>query len=207
MERAARTCGVTILFYRRAGDATEAPRWPDGCELRCWRPASDGFPPPGPSVSENLAWFAFDRLGLFAFHGFEELSVWRQGLFLHRLIVTPRWFRFPFMAEDDLQIGALWTAPETRHCGLAKAAIHEAHWRHAAAGRSFWYVVDGGNTASIALAEACGYRLAGAGRRTRPLGVRGLGQFLIDSAMAPSADPHLGRARPPLRQTGPVRGR
>jgi GNAT superfamily N-acetyltransferase len=153
--------------------------------LRSWRPAHDGPPPLGPHVAENLAWFAFDRLGRFSSHAFEELSVWRGGRLLHRLIVTPRWFRFPFMAADDLQVGALWTAPEARRLGLARAAMREALRRHT--GRSFWYVVDDANAASIGLAEGCGYRMAGAGRRTRPLGVPGLGQFRMESATAPQA--------------------
>jgi RimJ/RimL family protein N-acetyltransferase len=184
VDRVAPTPGL-IRFYRRAGEAAEAPSWPDGCALVSWRPARDGLPPPGPHFAVNSAWFALDRLGLFASRDFEALSVVRDGRPLHRLIVTPRWFRFPFMAEDDLQIGGLWTAPEARRLGLARAAIAEAHRRHARPGRAFWYVVDDGNAASIGLAEACGYSLAGAGRRTRPLGVRGLGQFRMDAATAP----------------------
>ena len=188
MDRAARTARVTIRFYRRAAEAVpEAWDWPSGCEPRSWRPAEDGPPPSGPSTAENMTWFAFDRLGLFASHAFEELSVWRDGQTLHRLIVTPRWFRFPFMAKGDLQIGGLWTAPKVRRLGLAKAAIGDAHRRHAAPGRYFWYVVDDENAVSIRLAEACGYRMVGAGRRTRPLGVSGLGQFRMDRATAPRA--------------------
>jgi GNAT superfamily N-acetyltransferase len=180
---------MTIRFYRRAWETppAEAADLPGGCGFRRWRPAGDGPPPAGPHAAENLAWFAFDRIGLFSSHAFEELSVWRGGRLLHRLIVTPGWFRFPFMAADDVQIGALWTAPHARRLGLARAAIAEAHRRHAAPGRSFWYVVDDGNPASIGLAEACGYGLVGAGRRTRPLGVSGLGQFRLESAMAPKA--------------------
>jgi RimJ/RimL family protein N-acetyltransferase len=178
-----------IRFYRRAAEALDdgAPGWPGQCELRTWRPACDGFPRWTPDAAENLAWFAFDRLGLFASREFEAMSVWRDGRLLHRMIVTPRWLRFPFMAEDDLQVGAIWTSPEARRLGLARAAIHEAHRRHAAPGRWFWYVADDENAASIALAEACGYRLAGEGRRTRPLGVRGLGRFRLDAPTIPKA--------------------
>ena len=191
MGRAAGPAGVTIRFYRRAGNApSEAPDWAPVCDLESWRPAFDGRPPPGPYGAENMAWYAFDRMGLFASRAFEELSVKVAGRLLHRLIVTPRWFRFPFMAEDDLQIGALWTSPDARRAGLARATITETHRRHAAPGRCFWYVADDQNAASIGLAEACGYRLAGEGRRTRPLGVRALGQFRMDRTTvrrAPSA--------------------
>ena len=182
---------MTIRFYRRAGNVPcEAPDWAPVCDLDSWRPAVYGPPPPGPHAAENLAWYAFDRLGLFGSHAFEELSVKVAGRLLHRLIVTPSWFRFPFMAKADLQIGALWTAPEARRLGLAKAAIAEAHGRHAAPGRCFWYVADDENAASIRLAEACGYRMVGVGRRTRPLGLSGRGQFRMDRTRvrrAPSA--------------------
>ena len=178
---------MTIGFYRRSGDAAigKPPRWPKGCELRSWRPAYDGPPPRGPHFRENLVWFAFDQLGLFGSRAFEELQVWRDGRLAHRLIVTPRWFRFPFMGRDDLQIGALWTDPQARRLGLARAAIAEAHRRHAAQAGGFWYVADDANPASAGLAEACGYRRVGVGRRTRRLGLRVLGQFVMEPATTP----------------------
>jgi hypothetical protein len=155
--------------------------------MASWRPAEDGPPPVGPNVAENLAWFAFDRLGLFASRDFEELTVWRDRRLLHRLIVTPRWARFPFMAEGDLQLGAIWTAAEARRAGLAANTMLEAHRRHAAPGRRFWYLADDKNPASTALAEACGYRLVGTGVRTRPFGLRAAGRFVMLSAAGPSA--------------------
>ncbi len=177
---------VTIRFYRREGrsPAQDTLGLPQGCEFKSWRPGEGGLPPGGPHRGENLIWFAFDRLGVFACGAFEELTVWRGGLLLHRLIVTPRWRRFPFMGPDDLQIGGLWTAPESRRIGLATAAIAEAHRRHAASGRRFWFLVDDDNVASIGLAETTGYRLVGTGGRTRPLGVSALGRFRMDSATA-----------------------
>jgi RimJ/RimL family protein N-acetyltransferase len=170
-----------IRFFCRDGGAPvpQAPILPADCALRIWRPAADGFPPTGPSAAENIAWFAFARLGLFAWNGFMELSVWDERCMLHRLIVTPRWFRFPFMTSSDLQIGALWTAPRARRRGLARAAIAEAHRRYPACNR-FWYVTDDGNEASVRLAFAGGYTPAGTGRRTRPFGLSALGRFRLD---------------------------
>jgi hypothetical protein len=182
--------GVTVLFFCRGSRAPwgEQTGLPPALEIRSWRPASDGLPGSGPHARENLAWLAFQRLGVFATDGFEELSIWRGERMLHRLVVTPRWRRFPFMAVEDVQIGGLWTDPEVRRVGLASAAIAEAHRRHAAIGRRFWYLVDDGNAPSAALAEACGYRLIGAGRRTRPLGCPALGQFRLDSVTVAMSD-------------------
>ena len=178
---------MSIRFYVRTGSAPSVvAEMPPGYELKIWRPESDGSPRAGPGALENLAWLAIHRLGLFASDEFEEITVWRGGRRLHRLVVTPRWLRFPFMAPGDLQVGALWTAPEARRSGLARAAIAEACRRHGRAGRSIWYLADEANAASVALAEACGYRLAGAGRRTRPFGLSAFGHFRLESVTAPS---------------------
>lgn len=178
---------MTVLFYRRQtqGLGEEPLGLPAGLELRSWRPAKDGPPRQDDHRRENLAWRCLHRGGLFASDDFEELTVWRSGRLVHRMVVTPRWLRFPFMAQEDLQLGALWTAPEVRRIGVASAVMAEAHRRHAAPGRRFWYVVDGGNAASIGLAEASGYRLVGSGRRTRPLGVGALGQYRLESVIIP----------------------
>lgn len=109
---------------------------------------------------------------------------------LHRLVVTPRWYRFPFMEIDDLQIGAVWTRPEARGQGLARAAIAEAHRLFGEGPRRFWYVVDAGNSASISLIESCGYRLVGTGLRMRPFGVALLGRFRLMAACLERLDRH-----------------
>ena len=184
---------MSVLFYRRAADAppAEAAGLPPGLVLRSWRPAVDGPPRRRDGLWQDLAWFAFQRAGLFASGDFEELSIWRGERMLHRMVVTPRWLRFPFMADGDLQLGGLWTDPEVRRIGLASLSIAEAHRRHAAPGRRFWYVVEEANLASVALAKTCGYHLIGTGRRTRPLGLAALGQFRLESAAIP-ATPSAG---------------
>ncbi len=174
---------MTVRFYRleRASPVPEPPDLLLGLDIRSWRPATDGPPRRRPRRWENLVWFAFQQLGLFASDAFEELSLWRGERMLHRLVVTPSWLRFPFMAPGDLQIGGLWTDPEVRRIGLAGAMMAEAHRRRAEPGRRFWYVVDEANSPSIGLAEASGYRLIGTGRRTRPLGLAALGQYRLES--------------------------
>lgn len=99
---------------------------------------------------------------------------------LHRLIVTPAWYRFPFMSARDLQIGAVWTAPTARRRNLARVAIAEAHRRFADGTGRFWYVTEEENHASAALARSCGYRLAAIGERTRSFGLAALGQYVIE---------------------------
>ena len=60
----------------------------------------------------------------------------------------------------------------------------KAHRLFASAGQRFWYVTERSNAASMALAGATGYRLAGEGCRTKPIGLAILGQFQLDREIA-----------------------
>jgi RimJ/RimL family protein N-acetyltransferase len=166
---------VTILFYRREAESSPLS---GSIDVRAWRPAREGFPPSGPFRARNVAWWSADRLRLFSNRDFAEITIRREHKLVHRLILTPRWYRFPFMASEDLQIGDVWTAPHARGQGLAKMAIAQALTR-AGQGRCVWYVVDAGNHPSVRLIERCGFALVGRGKRSRPFGLRIAGRFML----------------------------
>jgi len=173
---------MTILFYRREMEGTDSVRTelPRDLQLRIWKPAEDGLPQWEMCSARRLAFWLQNEFGCFASKDFAELSIWRERRIIHRLIVTPRWFRFPFMREDDLQVGDVWTLPEERGKGLARAAVAHAHFLFGSPARRFWYVTAADNDASVRLAEASDYRLVGTGRRTRPLGLSPFGRFHLD---------------------------
>lgn len=152
--------------------------------LAIWRPR-ERFPTPLDPL--RLATWLQDRCGLFDDGRYTELSLWRGEQRVHRLVVTPRWYRFPFMNSGDLQIGALWTDPAWRRRGLARRTMAEAHRLFAGPSQRFWYVTDAANAASTALALAAGYQPCGEGRRTRPIGIGPLGQFRLDRPGDPRA--------------------
>ena len=153
---------------------------PPELQFHSWQPELDGRPTGGSRRASNHFWWALAKAGAFARPGFVELRIQNDGQLLHRLIVTPAWYRFPFMAREDLQIGEVWTSPDARRKQLARAAIAEAHRRFADGSARFWYVTDANNFASGELARSCGYRLVATGRRTRRLGTSLLGQYVID---------------------------
>ena len=174
---------MTTLFYRLDDDRLfhGAPAIPDDVQIRLWRPCTDGLPRMGPWLLTNMAWWAFTKAGLFSSPDFTEVTLWRGGRLVHRLIVTPRWRRFPFMGRDDLQVGDLWTHPNARGQGMARAALGLVHGLFAGQDRRFWYIVQAENEPSLRLIEGCGYTLVGQGRRTAPLGIRFAGSFLLES--------------------------
>ncbi len=176
-----RRAAVIVYFYQldRAEGAPSGMLDGD-MQLRCWQPDRDGWPARGSRRLGNYLWWALGRAGAFSRAGFAELRIESAGQVLQRLIVTPRWYRFPFMGPNDLQIGDVWTSPVARRRRLATSAMAEAHRRFASDGTVIWYVADASNEGSCALARSCGYRLVAVGRRTRRLGTLFGGQFVID---------------------------
>jgi GNAT superfamily N-acetyltransferase len=171
-----------LRFYAR--DAAEGPppqtAWPGGIEVSVWHPR-DGAPPPGLPRLSNQVWRVFDRLGVFATRECGVMTARADGRIVHRALVSPRWFRFPDMDRDDLQIGAVFTDPAWRGRGLAKAGIAEIHKRWEGRFRRMWYIVEASNLASIKVIEACGYRLAGTGERKAPLGFPLAARYRLES--------------------------
>lgn len=157
-----------------------APSLPRDAKFRLWRPDVEGFPPPGSRRPSNLFWWAMAKAGKFARAGFAEVAIEQRGRLVHRLIVTPAWYRFPFMGAHDLQIGDVWTSPRARRQQLARTAVAEVHRRFGLEKSRIWYVTDCDNLASQALAKSCGYRLVGRGRKTRRFGTAFLGQYVIE---------------------------
>ena len=98
---------------------------------------------------------------------------------IHRSGIFPGYFRFPFMAADDLQIGDTWTQPEYRGQGLATFAIQKIAEAFRKPGRTFWYVVEQENRASIRAVEKAGFEMLGEGNRTKRFGIRALGAYII----------------------------
>lgn len=180
---------MTVRFFLRDGDSPPADdvTLPAGMTLTVWRPREQQGPLAQPFDPLRLAVWLQDRCGLFADERYTELSVWSGERQVHRMIVTPRWYRFPFMAPGDLQLGALWTAPAWRRRGLARFAMAEAHRLFPGPPQRFWYLTDDANIASVALACAAGYRPVGEGRRTNPVGLALIGRFELDRTTLTSA--------------------
>jgi ribosomal protein S18 acetylase RimI-like enzyme len=171
---------MAVIFYRR--EFVPAPRagpLPPGARVLCWCPARDGFPRGFFATPINVVWWLADKIGLFARRDFTVIAIERSGKLLHRLMVTPKWYRFPDMGPGDLQLGMLWTAPEARGQGLAGLAIATAHELFGSAYDAMWYLVDEDNTASRRLIERFDYPAIGRGVRTRPFGIKAFGRSAI----------------------------
>lgn len=154
-----------------------------GYQARFWRPgAACPFPPGG--FDPKLASYTFmDLAGIFQTNDYGAVLVGRAGeQIAHRSMVMPRFARFPFMGQNDLQIGATFTRPEARGQGLALRGALEIVERFSQPDRSFWYLTGAANPASIAVIRKAGFELAGTGRKHPRFGLPFLGFYDIGPA-------------------------
>jgi len=143
-----------------------------------WWVPSCSWRTPGVGCLDSLTFLAFHYGWIYETREFCALMFILDGQTVHRSVVFPRWFRFPFMARTDLQIGNIWTAPAFRGQGIATRAVHEVRRRFGDQ-RTLWYLTHAGNAASRRVAEKNRFDLVGTGVRKPALGLNLLGQFTI----------------------------
>lgn len=119
------------------------------------------------------------RMHLFAGSGCGALLVYDRRRLVHYSAFTPRYWRFPFVADDDFQIGDTWTHPEYRGRGLALFALRTIVATLARPGRRLWYVVEATNEPSIRVAEKAQFTLTAEGTWVTPWRFKLAGAYVI----------------------------
>ena len=147
-----------------------------------WKPSFFRLMPSGLTSFTFLVWWLFHRTHLFVNQEYGVILLRdNAGEIAHRSTVTPKYFRFPFMGNDDLQIGDVWTPERYRGKGLAFLALKEVLEAYASQKTKIWYLVEDTNIASIKLAEKLGFVLFGYGERNDFFGIKLLGKYVITS--------------------------
>ena len=81
------------------------------------------------------------------------------------LLVVPAYYKWPFTADNDLQLTYVLTHPEYRGWGLAESTVRMAIRQNQRAGRCIWYVTNTKNVASRNLCKKMGFEFAGFGAK------------------------------------------
>jgi RimJ/RimL family protein N-acetyltransferase len=171
------------LFFRSPANLAEAsaPGLDSIYQVTFWRPSLTRVLPAGFPAFPFAVWWMFHHLRIFRY---SLLLIHSQGRLLHRSCVFPPYFRFPFMASEDLQIGDTWTAEDHRGKGLAAYALSAITRDFSLRGRRFWYVCGAQNAVSARVAIKLGFQLAGRGGRTKQFGLSLLGCFVITEPLS-----------------------
>jgi len=157
-----------------------------GYSVNVWRPSRTAIQPDGLPLYPFGVWWLFHIARVFKNPNYCIVVIHHGGALVHRSCVFPGYFRFPFMAKDDLQVGDTWTHPDHRGNGLAKAGLRACLALGGNDPRRYWYVVEESNTPSIRVVENAGFRVIGNGRRSSPMGLRLFGRFQIDRTSLPN---------------------
>jgi RimJ/RimL family protein N-acetyltransferase len=124
-------------------------------------------------------------LHLFAGSGSGVLLIYDHRRVVHYSGFTPKYWRFPFVADDDFQIGDTWTEPAHRKKGLASFALQRIVAMLAKSGRRLWYVVEDVNAPSIQVVEKAQFTRAAEGTWVRPWWLKLAGAYVIRSELPP----------------------
>ena len=162
------TANAKFLVYQLSEDRknisnTEASEY----SIILWQPQWLSFYPKGCFQFRFLAWWLFDRLGIFEkqrFLIFYILAI--NGTLLFRGACFPTWWRTPFIPPGDIQLGDLWTHPDHRNKGIACFAVATMLKALPPDIRHVWYICRETNKASISLARKSGFSLAFLARRS-----------------------------------------
>jgi len=144
-----------------------------------WTPRLFRMKPRGVPGRAILVYWLFHYLRVFTNRSYTFLLMYRDGELLHYAAAYPKYFRFPFMARNDLQIGYVWTAPSCRGQGLAARGVSLLANAIGTSNRSIWYVVNRSNKASIRVAQKAGFVNVGMGYKRRSRNILGLATYQI----------------------------
>ena len=174
---------MKYLFY--AADGQPSAKLPAALSanyrVEVWRPSLTSIKPQGLSLVPFGVWWVFHLLHIFSNRDYCLIVIYDGPKVIHRTCVFPGFFRFPFMAREDMQIGDTWTADDHRGKGLATWAIHKVFEIFGPKGRRIWYITAETNAASIRAAEKGGFTLHGEGRRVSRFGLKPLGAYVLDT--------------------------
>jgi RimJ/RimL family protein N-acetyltransferase len=173
---------MKYLFLVRdlAEDLPEPEALPAIYRVDIWRPSLGSVKPKGTPWIPFGVWWIFHLLRIFYNRDYCLVVVYEGDRLIHRTCVFPGYFRFPFMARADLQIGDTWTDDAYRGKGLAPWAIRKVFAAFGRQDRRLWYITSEDNAASIRAAEKGGFAFHGHGRRIPRFGLKPLGAYVID---------------------------
>lgn len=172
---------MEFCFYHLASDEFAAKSFPlpDGSyRIELWKPTRRDPLPHRFRTGVFSLYYLFHCLGLFATNEYAAVRIFRDDELIHCSVIFPKYFRFPCMQPNDLQIGSTWTKSDLRVRGLATAALAFAVNSHRSPGRSFWYTCERSNTPSARVAEKVGFTMRYVGQRTRCCGISALGRYV-----------------------------
>lgn len=132
-----------------------------------WQPSLFRLKPKGSQWALSWWWFYHFTKVLRNKPSYTIFLVYKDKAVAHHSVASVKCFKFPFMEEEDIHIGPIWTDPEHRGEGLAKSTVASLVEFLAKGNRGFWAMVDMENTAEITVFEKLGFVDLGVVKRNK----------------------------------------
>lgn len=153
---------MTFLIYKLNKERIQQ-NFDIDANLEIWKPSLSTFRH-SRLPSKYLIWWFYHYMHIFRN---KNLQVWLYYInqeLAHFFCIVPKYYRWPFMNKNDVQITYVITTKKYRGNNIAFNAIGKAINKLEIAG-DIWYVTDSTNYASQKLAEKLGFELFGNGER------------------------------------------
>ena len=187
----ARTDAITAeqyLIFQTSRPPSLRADLPAQYTVRTWKPSLTSIIPPTFGLKMAGFWL-FHYARVFRSLEYEVIVIEKAGRIVHTTCVVPKFFRWPFMDEGDVQISSMWTDTEHRGLGLATAACQYVISSKTRRGR-VWFASRIANQASLAVCKKCSFQLVGTAIRASRFGSRIFGTLSL-LADRPSSTPQL----------------
>lgn len=152
---------------------------PENYQFNVWKPGYNSFLSSTGTFYPFFMWFFFHVFKIFRNRNYSIIEIIDNGKVIHRSCILPKFFRFPFMGENDLHITGTWTDENYRGKGLATKTLVYVLMLHKNENIKLWYISRQENIASIRVAKKAGFQLFGVGGIVSRFNSRFLGYFSI----------------------------
>lgn len=175
-----------LLFFKQKTGKRKAVNLPKDFEYRVFKPSILKPLPQGFGGSlKTISFFRLTSILQIFWHNskkpYKIHLLYKENRLAHYSVVLPKYYRFPFMDEYDIEIGPCWTDSQYRGLGLYPAVLQKILETFSKYKKNAWIFCENDNKASIRGIEKAGFEFIGEGRKTKPLGLSILGRYKIES--------------------------
>lgn len=170
------------LFYVNSpGGIISKSILPEDYYFKVWKPSIWELKPKGLPKFPFIFWSIMHYLKLFSTPDYRIFLVYYNNKIIHYSVVLPKHFKYPFMDDNDIQIGPIGTDVEHRRKGIGSFAISKILEIYKKQGRIFWYITRKENIPSKNFIESLGFLKYGTGFKKSRFRSKFLSYFYIEN--------------------------
>jgi RimJ/RimL family protein N-acetyltransferase len=166
-----------IIIYKKEGDAYHEDMI-EVYSMSTWKPSLLQFIPPG-LPGKYVFWWLMHYFSIFKNKNYSAVIAKDNSKIVGIIVLSPAYFRWKFMNNNDLQITNVFVNSDYRGKGIAYQMINHAIKNFSLTGRVFWYITTQDNIPSMKLSKKAGFQLAGKGLKINKTGIKGLSEIKL----------------------------